>query len=139
MEEVDVDALDSLFGRYTPEVVRTISVLSGDDAALAREHLAALRARLGGAGGGHYWEGGAALREKTPRRRAARRPPLVEATPRRPVTPRLEGPRAYAGACVDSRLAQLRGESEPTPDEAPKTSRPSTSTLRRQSRETGQA
>ncbi|EJK50382.1 hypothetical protein THAOC_30655 [Thalassiosira oceanica] len=43
MEEVDVDALDRLFGRYTPEVIRTISLLSGDDVGVAKEHLARLR------------------------------------------------------------------------------------------------
>ena len=47
MEEadVDVDALDRLFGRYTPEIIRTVSVLSGDDAGVAKEHLARLRRR----------------------------------------------------------------------------------------------
>ena len=43
MEKVDVDALDRLFGRYTPEIIRTISLLSGDDATVAKEHLAHLR------------------------------------------------------------------------------------------------
>ena len=47
MEEADadVDALDRLFGRYTPEIIRTVSVLSGDDAGVAKEHLARLRRR----------------------------------------------------------------------------------------------
>ena len=50
MEEADadVDALDRLFGRYTPEIIRTVSLLSVDDANVAKEHLARLRRQAGG-------------------------------------------------------------------------------------------